>query len=198
MRRSVGIFFVYAVLSVCFAGSAFADNSFFDNFNSENFAIGKLNHVELNNWNIDVGSVDLIGNGFFDYYPANNLYLDLDGTTGAAATISTKASFDPGNYTLWFDLGGSTRSGLEVVTVSLGDYLETFTINADDPLVTYTRDVTLTSADNLVFRHEGGDNVGAILDNVELRGANVPEPASCLIFGSSIAALGFFRRRARS
>ncbi|MCP3869864.1 MAG: hypothetical protein GY703_17580 [Gammaproteobacteria bacterium] len=64
-----------------------------DTFDTENSGNGQVNHTGLNHWNITDGSVDLLGNGFIDFYPGGGLYIDLDGTTGNAATLESKAIF---------------------------------------------------------------------------------------------------------
>ena len=45
------------------------------------------------------------------------------------------------------------------------------------------------------FENLGGDNLGLILDNVELDQTAVPEPGSLLLLGGGLAALGRWRRR---
>jgi RHS repeat-associated protein len=145
-----------------------------DNFDSENGGQVSLNHENLANWNIVDGSVDLIGNGSFDFYPDNGLYLDLDGTTGNASKLESKTNFElsPGNYLLQFKLGGSARGDQNSVTVSLGDiFSETFTLESDNPLTTISRNISISEATNatLIFDCAGGDNIGIILDNVELK-----------------------------
>jgi hypothetical protein len=54
-----------------------------DDFNSENNGSGMINYQSFKNWIVKDGSVDLIGNGFYDMPGGggNGLYVDLDGTT---------------------------------------------------------------------------------------------------------------------
>ena len=81
---------------------------FEDNFDTENDGIGELSYDNLANWTILSGGIDLIGNGFWDAYPGNGLYLDLDGTYGSdrsqakAGTIQTKEDFEKPNQ--WLSL----------------------------------------------------------------------------------------------
>ncbi len=175
-----------------------------DNFNAENGGNPTLNFFNLQNFMVTQGSVDLIGNGFFDFYPGNGLYLDLDGSTGQGGTIQSRALFnlDPGTYTLSFDLGnnldfvGNTAPNL--VDVSLGSaFMETFTRAGITPLETFTRTFTVDAPlqARLVFRQQGGDNQGAVLDNVLLV-QQIPEPGTLALWGVAGAGLlGYVRRR---
>ena len=91
-----------------------------DNFNTENGGVGALNYTGFANWDVNGGgTVDLIGNSSFDFYPGNGLYVDLDGSSSNAGVLTTKSLFAPGNYALSFKLGGSQRGTPESVTVSL-------------------------------------------------------------------------------
>lgn len=163
-----------------------------DNFDPENSGTPTLNYFGLANWDVTDGSVDLIGNGSFDFFPGNGLYLDLDGSTGNAGRVESKTtfSFNPGDIVeLKFNLAGSQRGDTNSVNVSLGSLFgEVFTLNSSDPFTTITRSFTVASATSaeLVFDHFGGDNIGLLLDNVKLSvnpqtsTPSVPEPASTL------------------
>ena len=164
-----------------------------DNFDSENGGIEQTNYFDFVNWDVVEGSVDLIGNGFFDFFPGNGLYLDLDGSTFNAGTLVSKTAFmfDPNQIIeLSFDLLGQNPGATanNIVTVSLGSlFEETFSV-ADAGTVTRNFIVgTLTTA-NLEFNHAGGDRGGLILDNVMLTVESVPEPSSVL----SLLAFGTF------
>ncbi|MBD2486756.1 PEP-CTERM sorting domain-containing protein [Aulosira sp. FACHB-615] len=166
-----------------------------DNFNSENGGVGSLNYNAFTNWNVSGGSVDLIGNGSFDLFPGNGLYLDTDGSTSNAGRITSKTAFtfNPGDLVdISFDLGGASRRGeTNSVIVSLGSlFNETFTLPANEALTTIRRRInvaTLTTA-NLAFEGVGGDNVGLILDNITLSRTptSIPEPSAWL----GVLALG--------
>lgn len=185
------------LLAACaVAAPANAATIFSDNFNGENGGTGVLNYTGFANWAVSNGTVDLIGNGFFDFYPGNGLYLDLDGSTSNAGDLtSSSIALAPGNYTLTFAIGGNQRySAVDTLTVSLGSlYSESFAYSWFTPLTTITRNIAVGSAtnENLTFSHAGGDNVGMILDNVSLSDnvSAVPEPATCAVLGLGVLPL---------
>lgn len=166
---------------------------FSDSFNSENGGTPALNYNGFSNWNASNGTVDLIGNGFYDFKPGHGLYVDMDGSTNHAGKIETKTTFtlNPGTYTLSFLLGGSQRawSPQDTVIAQLGGvYSQSFTMNSSDPFTTITSTITVGSATTgtLSFQGLGGDNAGLLLDDVTLTfdagGQVVPEPGSILIW----------------
>ncbi|HEY2052103.1 MAG TPA: PEPxxWA-CTERM sorting domain-containing protein [Caulobacteraceae bacterium] len=150
-----------------------------------------------------VASTDLIGTGFFDFYPGNGNYVDLDGSTGwgnmpFAGILQSNAAFGAGTYTVSFDLGGNARGATAQTTdVYLGSTLvASLTLDSGSPLTAYSYTAS-TSGGNLTFEELGpSDQQGNILDNVTLN--SVPEPASWAMMLLGVTAIGgALRRRSR-
>lgn len=184
------------LLVICMATSSQAAFVFQDNFNTENGGNGSLNYNNFTNWNVTDGTVDLIGNGFYDYYSGhgNGLYVDLDGSTFKAGIMSTKTIFAPGTYTLQFDLGGN-QIGYppDVVDISLGSWNTSLTRYSADPLATVTYTFFTTGGALVFYNSNGGDNTGPLLDNVKL--SAVPLPASVLLLAPGLLGLVGLRRK---
>ena len=162
--------------------------SFNDDFNSETLG---LNYNGFANWNVSNGTVDLIGTpGAFPLCGGSKC-VDLDGSTSNAGDLQTKDDFAVGTYELSFRLAGNQRrtSANDGVLVTFGDLSESFSKAAFDPFELITRIVTLGSTDFLTFSHAGGDNIGLLLDDVQI--SAVPLPAALPLYGAGMALLGF-------
>jgi hypothetical protein len=179
---------------------------FSDNFNSENGGNGALDYNNFSNWIITGGTVDLIGNGYFDFMSGQGygLYVDLDGSTGQAGTMTSKKTLSAGSYSLTFSLAGShvfnndaDHDSPNIVEVSAGGStpIDTVTLLENDPFSVHTISFYLNYASpvSISFHNLGGDNVGALLDNVTL--SEVPIPSALLLLGPGLIGLVGIRRR---
>ncbi len=174
---------------------------FTDNFDGDTLALNQ--DTFLGGWTVlGPGTVDLIGNpGFFDFLPGNGRYVDLDGSTpnlagGFDKQLALAAST---TYTLSFDLAGSQRSDTNIVDVTFGTNSQTFTLASSDPFATYTLSFTTNAAANyqIFFHNRGGDNLGALLDNVSVTAA-VPEPETYMMMLGGLGLIGFAARRRKT
>ncbi len=143
-----------------------------DNFDTENDAKGAGNYSGFKNWIVTRGTVDLIGNGLFDFYPNRGLYVDLDGSTSLGGKLASKTSFmlNPGTYELQFDMGNNGQYA-NTVTVTLGNvYSKSFTQSNLPSYQTILETITVSkpTRGRLVFDQSGGDNQGIIIDNIRL------------------------------
>jgi len=179
-------------------------------FGAENGGSGFLNYNSFANYTVGPGSVDLIGNGYFDAYPGNGLYVDLAGSTGQYGALTTKTIFAPGTYHIGLSLGGPIYSsyggiamtdganvswgqgaGLDFILpgLAMADY--NFTVTLLGPEAFTISDLGLTGNGNIgstLF----GFNVTRAVDSVDRR---VPEPFTLSLFGAGAVGLAALRRR---
>lgn len=170
---------------------------FEDNFDSEGPG-SILNYTGWANWNVTAGAADIIQNGGFGLTCVGGAgsCVDLDGTLSQAGELTSNFTIGAGVYTISFDISGNQRHGpTDGLTVVFGDLNETFFRDPDDPFETITRNVTVgAGGDQIVFTHDGSDQLGIILDNVLVEDAlAISSPGIAVIFG--FAAFGIFRRR---
>jgi len=144
-------------------------------FNDENGGEGLLNWEGNDEWAVVAGCVDLHGNGFYDVWPNNGLYIDLDGTCNEGGTLETREeiTLTAGIYVLEFWLAGNNRvDEPDTVLVNFGSlHQEQIVMHRKDPFRLFSRELNVTqgTAAKLSFQNLGGDNSGALLDLVRVR-----------------------------
>lgn len=170
---------------------------FSDDFNANPTAL----NLDPVGWTVTDGKVDLIGNGFFDFYPGNGVYVDLDGSVWDAGVMSIDLALTGGTaYIASLTMGGSTRGDTNEVAIGFGSAATTVTFASGDPLRVETLSFTPDTSGlyTLTIGNAGGDNLGAILTNVVVATAPVPEPSSYALALGGLALLGWLRRRHRA
>jgi len=148
------------------------------------------------------GTVDVIGGGLFGGLCAGSgQCIDLDGSTGLAGVLSRSFNLNSGTtYTLSFDIAGNRRgAGTETGVVTLGGASLNYSLTDSSPAAAYqTMSLAFTPASTglytLSFANAGGDNQGAILDNVTLTAA-VPEPTSAALLLLGLGGVALLKRR---
>jgi hypothetical protein len=179
--------------------SAQAVTLFTDNFNGE--ALG-INKPALANWSVSNGSIDVIGPGFFGLYGPGR-YIDMDGSTLNAGRIDTTQTFNVSagkTYTISFSYG---KNGIaaETLNFGLGTLTGSLVLAAGGigSLISTSYSFLATSNQSnvsLFFEGLGGDNRGAVLDNVSLSAVPLPAALPLLLAGlAGVAGLGRLRRK---
>ena len=202
MKNSTIVCAALSMLLAC-AGSSSAALIFSDNFDAENGGDGALNYTGFANWTVTEGAVDLIPVGtHWDLQPGPGLFLDMDGSSGAAGTIESIAlNLNPGQYVLSFEVAGNQRTlDTDSMDVSLGGlFADTVSLGGSAPWGPYSSGIINVGAPTSVsisFAATGRDNVGLLIDNVSLNSIDViPAPGAILLGSIGAALVGWLRRR---
>jgi hypothetical protein len=215
MKRSI----LAAACAVTLAAlPAQAATIFFDDFNTENGGVELFNYPAFANFAVSDGTVDLIGGGGpNDLLPGNGMYVDLDGSTRDAGVMTSVGIAAPaGDYQLRFDMAGSQRGSNDTALIQVVGGLNSnyvsllLTLGTGFPFATFTLDFSVAAADTLqiIFAGEGGnpggDNIGLLLDDVQLENITVvdptpvPEPGTLALMGAGLLFAAREVRRRKS
>lgn len=168
-------------------------------------------------WTVMDGTIDLIKSpNSWGLQPApvgGSFFLDLDGSTNNAGllmsidlgNLSSVTAGGPGpfadltvgqTYWLSFIMAGNQRSGSDNVDIGIligGDpddanvLMPIYGLAANSPWTGYSTSFTYAAGDKIFFNNLGGDNIGALLDNVKITTGKVhvpvPEPVSMVMLG---------------
>jgi PEP-CTERM motif len=179
-----------------------------DNFETQNGGVGQLNYTGFTNFTVtnsgSGGAVDLIGNGFFDFYPGNGLYVDICGSSSACGVFTANNVFAAGNYTVMLSLGGNARSAIsDITTVGFGTSSTSYQLT-EFQQATEVWNVSLATPGQLSIGDAGLINsaMGNILFSVEVDSvaSAVPEPSTWAMMILGFAGIGFmsYRRSRKS
>lgn len=150
---------------------------------------------------IDGTNGDVVGSLNGSFYPAlcvspeSGNCVDLDGSVPGTpvATLESNTAFSAGTYLLSFDLIGNQRGSTSSVTVTLGNYDQTFVLPSTDDSdgVVVNAVVTVSASSNLIFASNdvAGSVNGELLDNVLVATDTVPEPSGGMLLGSGLLLL---------
>lgn len=183
---------VVALLTLSF--SAQATVVFSDNFEANSHGT----NVVPTGWTVTDGTVDIVSPTYFGLCgSANGKCIDLDGSTSNSGVMSKTFALTAGlSYTASFDIAGNGRGGVDNVTIKFGDQTLSLTgILASTPWATYslTYVPTVSGVFSLSFENAGGDNIGALLDNVSISAVPEAETYAMLLVG--LGLLGMRRQR---
>lgn len=186
----------------CLALPSLAGVIFSDNFEGNSYAL----NTTPNGWTVTGGTVDVIGPGYFSGLCANGTKcIDMDGSTWDAGDLSRSFSTTAGaTYLLTWDMNGNNRGyGPDSMVVSVGSASQLYTLASNGALASYMLSwVAPTSGTaSITFSQQGGDNVGILLDNVQLTetagvtSVATPEPGSIALMISGAVAMLALRKK---
>ncbi len=171
-----------------------------------------IGYTGFASWTVSGGSVDLVAQGDFAPDPsqimcfgASGKCVDLDGNTNNGGVLtSISIPLSPGTYEFSYQLAGTassfTQSGsnaANTVEASLtgGLFFESVVRSKGDPFEAFGGLFVVPSATavQIVFEDLGGDNFGAMLDEVRIE--SVPEPGTVSLLLCGLLGFAFARRR---
>jgi hypothetical protein len=197
MRNALRLAFLSPLLAAASFAAQAGTTVFSDSF--EATALG-LNKGPAG-WSVSGGSVDVVGPGLFgELCQGSGRCIDLDGSTGQAGLLSISLSLNAGqSYLLSFDLAGNRRgAGNEEVQIGFGSASSLLGFADAAPSAAWqSHSLLFTPASSgnytLSFKNLGGDNRGAMLDNINV--SAVPEPAAQMLMLGGLLVMGLLQRR---
>lgn len=185
-------FSICAVVLCCFCLSASGSVVLSENFDELTPVLAATSVGAFST--INGTNVDIVGDGLFGglcVSPESGNCVDMNGSGGnPQGQLQSNMLFSPGSYLLSFDLIGSSRGNTASVTVTFGNYTQTFTLASSDYTsgIVTNQPVTLSSADHLLFVSDIPGDEGLLLDNVVVSTAvaGVPEPSGLIPFGCAV------------
>jgi hypothetical protein len=204
--RGVQILGLVTTLLVGFGAPAKAAPVFFDNFEGVTSGGTILNWDGGTNWDVLSGTVDLVKSGDFGIActGGTGYCVDMDGSTRSAGDIVSinVGPLGPGTYEFSYSLSGNQRqlgfADTVVAYIEFGVMSWSHTLPFNAGWQTFSQQFTIASTADPVyirFGATGGDNIGMLLDNVELKAAAVPEPASLSLLLVGVAGMFGARKR---
>jgi hypothetical protein len=198
--RNISIMAGAVAFLAAFSGVAHAQVLFSDNFEADTLGLEK---TDLVNWNVTLGTVDVIGTGsLYDFYPGNGKNIDLSGNQLGGISTKTLLALNAGqNYTITFDLG---KNGVDTESMNIGLGSFATSITHTGPISAYTPQtfnfVAGASGNfSLTFTSTSpvNDAQGFVLDNIVVTAGSLtaPEPGSLALLALGGAALIARRRK---
>ena len=193
---------LWGVLAFSMIGQLKATTIFSDNFNAENGGGGVLNYNSFADWLVGGGTVSLIGGpGFFDFFPQNGLYVNMDRASFLAGPLTSIGLRSPLAGVSFRFLAGSRRGNFNTVHMGVGGGLASSAYSlSSTPLTIETVSFTVLAptAANLSFHNQGGSNLRLILGNVSLnRVSGVPDRSTIVFLAIRMFGLGLVGRNPR-
>lgn len=196
--------FASAVAVLALTGAANAATVFEEDFSGDAAGGSVLNFDSFAQFSVDDGTVDIIRSPDYSITCATGGgCVDLDGSSRDSGVLSSiSLTFLAGvDYTLSASLSGNQRvGGTDTGTYGVtGIFSASFAVTGNAfSTFSETFSVGSDTSGSVFFENDGGDNFGAVLDQVSVTSADmapIPLPASALLMLGALGGLAGLRRR---